>query len=110
MKKIIRLTESDLRRIVSKVITENNNSKIKNINLYIRDYIDSLSPIEICNYWNVNEGPRYISETLDHLVWSVKNDFPGLEYDEVIEFLSSLGVKDNITEFFYGTISNCSNY
>jgi len=69
MKKIIKLTESDLRRIVSKVIKENNNSKIKNINLYIREYIDSLSPEDICEYWHINEGPTYISETLDHLVW-----------------------------------------
>jgi len=58
MKKVVRLTESDLTRIVKRVILENENSKIK-------EFVDVFKPLGVMWTQNKFDDKAYLSPSIE---------------------------------------------
>ena len=94
MKKVIRLTESDLSRIIKRIINEDNNSSKQGFS-FNKDILDR-SVEEILNKYDACEWDSF-EDYLEFINMSVWADY--LESSESQEFLSNNGLGDGIVTF-----------
>jgi len=90
------------------VISESQNIRIRRVYLLIREYINELSSEDICNYWNREEGPKYVAEAMSELTLLIEKQYSDMTYDTIYDLLIDAKVQSEITEFFYDTIDECN--
>jgi hypothetical protein len=90
-------------------INENKSPRIRRVLHIIQGFMEHLDPTDICEYWDRNEGDRYINEVMGELVYYLDYEyFKGIDNDKLYDELVDYGVRQDITEFFYDTIDSCT--
>jgi hypothetical protein len=80
----------------------------------VDDYIQNLSPEDICDYWVSDEANNYVNETMSEIVRVVLDSTKGINadnwhgaYEEIYQILVEMGYKLQIGDFFYDSLDNC---
>jgi hypothetical protein len=79
------------------------------------DYFNNLSPKDVCDYWKSEEVDDYVTETVAEMVRFITDEYPDVSaedwhetYDGIYQMLDSIGYSDNVRDFFYDSLDNCS--
>jgi hypothetical protein len=90
-------------------ITESKSPRIRRVSHIVKEFMEHLDSDDICNYWDRNEGDRYVNEAMSELINYLDSEyFKGIDFDELYDELVEYGVRLDITEFFYDTIDGCT--
>ena len=90
------------------ILTENQNIRLRRVYHLIQDFMNDLSPEDICSHWNRDEGPSYISQAMGELSHAIGRQYDGMSFDEIYDMLVDADILSDITEFFYDTIDECN--
>jgi hypothetical protein len=90
------------------IISESQNIRIRRVYPLIREYINELLSEDICNYWDREEGPKYVAEAMSELILLIEKQYSDMTYDTIYDLLIDAKVESEITEFFYDTIDECN--
>ena len=82
---------------------------------YADEYIESLNPKEICDYWEREEEADFINETMGDIASLVvskiaASDYSQYElYDDIYEYLVELGYREDIKNIFQHSFEICES-
>jgi len=93
MKRIIRLTESDLTRIVRRVINENNNDILQCVATAAEVNYNDLINLAPCAKLQENPTKEDIEACLEGAKGVIDNKTKGMSFFEKAQYLANLGLK-----------------
>ena len=95
--------------IMKIIITENQELRLRRVLHIIEDYIGELSPKDICNYWQEEDGDSYAHHCVRDMTEEVMGHYRNMNYESTYNLIKEW-YWDQITEFFYDSLNNCKPF
>lgn len=89
------------------IINEIQDKRIRRIYIFLKEFMDDLSPEDICKYWTWKEKPDFVSQAMGKLVAIFVTKYPEMEWWDAFDILTSSGFYEDLEQFFRDAIQNC---
>jgi hypothetical protein len=104
--------QESVRRILNE---EFNQIRARRVIHTAKEYIENLSPKDICDYWVIDEVDHYVNGTVSEIIrmmideLNLSNSNEWVEtYEGINDILNDIGYSEEIRDFFYDSIDKCN--
>jgi len=78
------------------------------------DYVNKLSPKDVCDYWTESEADDYMDASMSEITREMIYEYPDMDseeymdyYDEIYSILLEFKYDKKIRDFFLESLDNC---